>query len=143
MLRKPARWTSAARMSLISHSPKIRLKLNPAPSEHERVSQVLDIRLQFFEAHPSPSDNRLASSIAPEDPHPYAGHAFLFASHFKPVVSENVVLPCGRLDDRKRGMQRTPGCRGHMDAFDMMVSANANFNVGTGKAGSREKHSRW
>ena len=76
--------------------------LNP-PIEGERRKsdlQVLDIRLQFLEAHPSLFDDLLASSVAPENPHPYASYTLLFASHFKSIVSENVVLPRGCLDNR-------------------------------------------
>ena len=57
----------------------------------------------------SSSPVRFASSIAPKIPHPYASDTFLLASHFQSVVSEDVVLPRGSLDDRKRWMQRPAG----------------------------------
>ena len=113
----------------------------PLPNEGERRKrglQVLDIRLQFLEAHPGPSNDRLASSVAPKNPHPYAGHTVLFASHFKPIVPENVVLPRGCLDNRQRWMQGTSTRRGQVHAFNVMVSRKIFFNVGTGTHLKRE-----
>lgn len=91
-----------------------------SPINRVKELHVLNIRFQFLETHRSPSI-RLASSIAPENPHPYAGHTFLLASYFQSVISENVVFPCGRQYNREGRMQRSPVVGSQMDAFNVVV----------------------
>jgi hypothetical protein len=93
--------------------------------DQQRQLQTLNIRLQFPKAH-SFLPNCLTSSIAPENPHPYAGDTFLLAAHFHPVVSENIVLSRSGLHDSKRRVQRIPTGCGQMDTLDVMVSATQN-----------------
>jgi hypothetical protein len=70
----------------------ILLEVQILRADAEKSLQVLNIRLQFLEAHPS-SSVWLALSIATENPHPNASDTFLLASNFQSVVSENVILP--------------------------------------------------
>ena len=56
---------------------------------------------------------RLASSIAPKNPHPYASDAFLgsfsLAPHFQSVVSENVVSTPSREPGRPQALSASAG----------------------------------